>query len=217
MLLRLADWFLAQIPIPRSLFIPIIAFFGNNDIENYEGNGDDDDEENYAFARTAAPSDFLIFVPLRFVFYIQFTICGDATTRSRLLCGSTDLDKLSLPTTLQSKEEGSLPLGSILHVAAVYLDTRLHQTSIPWRSYLSHVRHRGVFSIFVTVSSVLSNISHFLLLILCSNPPSFSSSLISMRIMRILLLFILLLLLIMAVRLWVATVSGARTRLIPCQ
>ena len=70
MLLRLADWFLAQIPIPRSLFIPIIAFFGNNDIENYEGNGDDDDEENYAFARTAAPSDFLIFVPLRFVFYI---------------------------------------------------------------------------------------------------------------------------------------------------
>ena len=63
MLLRLADWFLAQIPIPRSLFIPIIAFFGNNDIENYEGNGDDDEEENYAFARTAAPSDFLIFVP----------------------------------------------------------------------------------------------------------------------------------------------------------
>ena len=60
MLLRLADWFLAQIPIPRSLFIPIIAFFGNNDIENYEGNGDDNDEENNAFARTAAPSDFLI-------------------------------------------------------------------------------------------------------------------------------------------------------------
>ena len=89
-------------------------------------------------------------------------------------CGSTDLDKLSLPTTLQSKEEGSLPLGSILHVAAVYLDTRLHQTSIPWRSYLSHVRHRGVFSIFVTVSSILSNISHLLLLILCSNPPPFT-------------------------------------------
>ena len=37
MLLRLADWFLAQIPIPRSLFIPIIAFFGNNDIENHDG------------------------------------------------------------------------------------------------------------------------------------------------------------------------------------
>ena len=98
MLLRLADWFLAQIPIPRSLFIPIIAFFGNNDIENYEGNCDDDDEENYAFARTAAPSDFLFFVLLRFVFYVQLTIGGKATTRSRLLCGSTDLDKLSWPT-----------------------------------------------------------------------------------------------------------------------
>ena len=122
-------------------------------------------KKKYAFAKTAAASDFLIFVPLIFVFHIQFTICGKATTRSCLLCGSTDLDKLSLPTTLQSKEEGSLPLGSILHVAAVYLDTRLHQTSIPWRSYLSHVRHRGVFSIFVIVSSVLSNISHLLLLI----------------------------------------------------
>ena len=153
MLLRLADWFLAQIPIPRSLFIPIIAFFGNNDIENYEGNGDDDDEENYAFARTAAPSDFLFFVPLRFVFYIQFTICGDATTRSQLLCGSTDLDKLSLPTTLQSKEEGSLPLGSILHVAAVYLDTRLHTLALlspscssSWRSprHYCHLLHRLV-------------------------------------------------------------------------
>ena len=175
MLLRLADWFLAQIPIPRSLFIPIIAFFGNNDIENYEGNGDDDDEENYAFARTAAPSDFLFFVLLRFVFYIQLTIGGKATTRSRLLCGSTDLDKLSLPTTLQSKEEGSLPLGSILHVAAVYLDTRLHQTSIPWRCYLFHVRHRGVFphychllhlscSMFTTYSSSS-----------CVKSPSFSS------------------------------------------
>ena len=70
MLLRLADWFLAQIPIPRSLFIPIIAFFGNNDIENYEGKGDDDDEENYAFARIAVPPDFLIFVHLRLVFIV---------------------------------------------------------------------------------------------------------------------------------------------------
>ena len=67
MLLRLADWFLAQIPIPRSLFIPIIAFFGNNDIENYDGKDDDDDEDNHSFARTAAPSEFLIFVPLKFV------------------------------------------------------------------------------------------------------------------------------------------------------
>ena len=175
MLLRLADWFLAQIPIPRSLFIPIIAFFGNNDIENYEGNGDDDDEENYAFARIAAPPDFLIFVTLRLVFHIQYTICGKATTRSRLLCGSTDLDKLSLPTTLQSKEEGSLPLGSILHVAAVYLDTRLHQTSIPWRSYLLHVLHRGVSPhTIVTFSIVLFNVSHLLLLILCKIPLIFS-------------------------------------------
>ena len=120
--------------------------------------------------QNSCASWFSNFCTFEISFHIQFTICGNATTRSCLLCGSTDLDKLSLPTTLQSKEEGSLPLGSILHVAAVYLDTRLHQTSIPWRSYLSHVRHRGVFSFFVTVSSVLSNISHLLLLILCQIP-----------------------------------------------
>ena len=137
--------------------------------------------------QNSCASWFSNFCTYEISFHIQFTICGKATTRSCLLCGSTDLDKLSLPTTLRSKEEGSLPLGSILHVAAVYLDTRLHQTSIPWRSYLSHVRHRGVFS-----------------LSLSSSPASC-------------LIYLFILLLIMAVRLWVATVSGARTRLIPCQ
>ena len=133
-------------------------------------------KKKYAFAKTAAASDFLIFVPLIFVFHIQFTICGKATTRSCLLCGSTDLDKLSLPTTLQSKEEGSLPLGSILHVAAVYLDTRLHQTSIPWRSYLSHVRHRDVFPTLSNISHLLLLISYFLMILKDKGHDNFSSS-----------------------------------------
>ena len=193
MLLRLADWFLAQIPIPRSLFIPIIAFFGNNDIENYEGNGDDDDEENYAFARTAAPSDFLIFVPLRSVFYIF---------------------------SLQSVEMPQLEAGYYVEV----------QT---WISYLCpplcRVRRRGAspldpsFMLLLYIWTLgyirlpyLGALISFMFFIVAFPPTLLSPSpFVLFNVYHLLLM--LLLLLIMAVRLWVATVSGAGTKLIPCQ
>ena len=175
MLLRLADWFLAQIPIPRSLFIPIIAFFGNNDIENYEGNGDDDDEENYAFARTAAPSDFLFFVPLRFVFYI-FSL--QSVEMPQLEAGyyvevQTWISYLC-PPLCRVRRRGASPLDPSF-MLLLYIWT-LGYIRLPYLG--ADISFMFVIVAFpptiVTFSIVLSNVYRLLLLILCKIPLIFS-------------------------------------------
>ena len=188
MLLRLADWFLAQIPIPRSLFIPIIAFFGNNDIENYEGKGDDDDEENYAFARTAAPPDFLIFVYMKLVFIFSLQSVEMPQLEAGYYVEVQTWISYLCPPLCRVRRRGASPLDPSF-MLLLYI----------WTLGYIRLSYLGALICLMLVIVAFSPHCHRLHrliqyvqptpLILCSNPPHpysrFSPGVIMLRIMRI--------------------------------